>query len=138
VLVLSRFMEQFISIPIHTALAEMIGADLLDPAAAAAEPRTTGAFIAAERSGAQGSGDPATVRVPVAKLPAGEQPAGIQSRLLESLKTTTGTLEQPPAARPPSDGPGREPSQIKDLLNQAVRADSRRWVCGQRCLRHPT
>jgi hypothetical protein len=122
VFVLSRLMEQFIPIPIHTALAEMIGADLLDQAAAAAEPQIQGAFMAAEQNGARESADPATVHVPEAKLPTAGQPAGIRSRLLESLKTMTSALKQPP--RPPSGDPAREPSDIKDLLDEAVRANS--------------
>jgi hypothetical protein len=124
VFVLSRFMEQFIPIPIHTALAEMIGADLLDQAAAKVEPQIQRAFMTAEEDGARESADPATVHVPGAKLPTAEQPADIQSRFLEALKTTTSALEQPPGSGPPSGGPAREPSEIKDVLDEAVRANS--------------
>ena len=124
VFVLSRVMEQFIPIPIHSALAQMIGADLLDQAAGAVEPQIENAFVAREQRDSPESADPGAIQVPVATVPGAELPARIESRLLAALNTTASALEPPSGPTAELRGPGRKPSEFEELLNKAISEDT--------------
>ena len=102
----------------------MVGADLLDQAAAAVEPQIENAFVAREQRDSPESADPGAIQVPVANVPGAELPARIESRLFAALNTTTSALEPPSGSTAELRGPGRKPSEFKELLNKAISEDT--------------